>query len=108
MKFFVTFGSGQYGGTLANSYIEIEAPSESHARLVTASAFGAVWAFLYAEEDFLEQPAEYQLTRLCKLDQWGNVLERGSGPLDAQQRSAMEQQMPFGSPTPPVHGKARK
>jgi len=77
MRYFVTFGAGQYGGALANSYLEFEAPDEMTVRRFMSKEFGGTWCGLYDEEEFAHQPREYGLTRLVKYDEYGNILERG-------------------------------
>lgn len=76
-KYFATFGQGQYQGALANSYVEIHAPSEPLARLVMATAFGNKWASIYDETEFTDQPDRFGLMRLVVWDEHGNVIGRG-------------------------------
>lgn len=76
-KYFATFGQGQYLGALANSYVEIHAPSEMMARIVMKNAFGEKWAATYNEEEFTDQPDRFGLMRLVVWDENGNVIGRG-------------------------------
>jgi len=80
MKMFVTFGAGQYGGALANHYIEFEADGQTARRLMH-EFFGPRWASIYTEQEFEGQPERYGLMRLCKMDDHGNILARGLATL---------------------------
>ena len=75
-KFYMTFGSGQYFGALANSFIEIQASNEFAARMLMSRVFGAVWSGCYDEESFKGQVEQYGLTRLCIWDEHGNIIGR--------------------------------
>lgn len=76
MRFFFTFGEGQFNGALANSYIEVEAPDEMTARKLVGTTFNGKWSGIYTESEFAGQPQEYGLRRLVLWDEQGNVLER--------------------------------
>lgn len=82
MKMFTTFGVGQFGGVLANYYLEFEGDvseikAEDSVRRFMTEAFKGVWCGLYNEEQFKDQPRDYGLSRLAKLDMNGNILKRG-------------------------------
>lgn len=81
MKMFVTFGHGQYGGVLANCYLEFEGEvSEFNAEVAVRGFmrdnFNGVWSFLYNEDQFKGQRQQYNLSRLAKLDMNGNIRYR--------------------------------
>lgn len=76
-EFFFTFGAGQYHGLLANYYVIIAAPTEARARMCMAEAFGGKWSNCYTVDSFRPQIEAYGLHMLGKLDQFGNILERG-------------------------------
>ena len=76
MRFFGTFGVGQFNGALANSYVEIEAPDVLIARRLINESFNGKWCAVYTEEDFKGQPEKYGLRRVVLWDEYGNVLER--------------------------------
>lgn len=82
MKMFATFGVGQFGGVLANCYLEFEGNvsepmAEDMVRSFMTEAFKGIWCGLYNEEQFKDQPRDYGLSRLAKLDMSGNILKRG-------------------------------
>jgi hypothetical protein len=81
MKLFTTFGHGQYGGVLANCYLEFEGEAseeqaEDMVRRFMSESFKGIWCGLYNEEQFEGQRQHYNLSRLAKLDLHGNVRER--------------------------------
>lgn len=75
-KCFATFGSNQYLGALAKSYIVIFADEETAKKLMF-EAFGNKWGFVYNEIDFAGQVERYGLTLLVMWDERGNVIGRG-------------------------------
>jgi len=64
-KFYVTFGSGF---AFKDHYLQIEADNEEFAREFMSLHFGQKWAFIYSEEEFKHQIAEFGLKLLCSID----------------------------------------
>lgn len=64
MRFYFTFGYGQYGGAYRNKYVEVEATGAGEARQKMVEAFGTVWAFQYNEKEFIPQIEQFGLSLL--------------------------------------------
>ncbi len=77
--FFITFGSGMYGGLYTNSYALIEADDEALARNWLYETIGSHYAFIYPEYKLANAKSEYGLTEvplqyIIDLYTWANVV----------------------------------
>ena len=71
MAFYATFGTGR---PYAGHYVKVETDDEEEAREVMFSAHGDKWAFLYNEEEGIEQVQKWDLKLLAVLrkNEFGN------------------------------------
>jgi len=79
-NFIVTFGQGQFGGTLKDSYIQFENATDIQVRLWMHEHFKGIWSGTYTGQDALLYHVAYAPTKLAEI----TFEAPGDTPFDAQ------------------------
>lgn len=72
-EYYVTFGNGQYGGTLKYHYIKFNTDNEELVRDWMNKHYFQKYAMIYTNNEFSHQVDDFGLKRLCEINIGMNI-----------------------------------